>query len=125
MTLKVTPEALGPLTVRAHIDAAGVRIELFAPGDAGRDALRTILPELRRGLAESGLGASLNLSQHGAPPDPNPGGSGGHAAGQHRDPAAPARTQPGAALPEPALPARLRAGVVLSGNRPGALDILA
>ena len=51
MTLKVSPEDLGPLTVRAHIDAAGVRIELFAPGDAGREAVRGILPELRKELA--------------------------------------------------------------------------
>ncbi len=126
MTLKVSPEALGPLTVRAHIDATGVRIELFAPADAGRDALRTILPELRRGLAESGLAANLNLSQHGAPPDPNPGGPGGQAPGQHREPAGQPRPgQPAAAPSDAARPSRLRAGVVLSGNRPGVLDILA
>ncbi|MFE4197552.1 flagellar hook-length control protein FliK [Paenarthrobacter sp. NPDC056912] len=67
MTLRVSPEDLGPLTVRAHIDAAGVRIELFAPGDAGRDAVRHILPELRRGLEDSG--ASLSLSSHNSPQD--------------------------------------------------------
>lgn len=124
MTLRMSPESLGPLTVRAHIDAAGVRIELFAPGDAGRDALRTILPELRRGLAESGLGANLNLSQHGAPPDPHSGGPGGQAAGQQGGPGH--RNQPGqpsGAQPEP-VPPRPRAAVVLSGTRPGVLDIL-
>ena len=55
MTLKVSPEDLGPLTVRAHIDGAGVRIELFAPGDTGREALRGILPELRKELADARL----------------------------------------------------------------------
>jgi flagellar hook-length control protein FliK len=67
MTLKVNPEDLGPLTVRAHIDAAGVRIELFAPGDSGREALRSVLPDLRKELADSGFGASLDVSDHGAP----------------------------------------------------------
>ena len=56
MTLKVSPEDLGPLTVRAQIDAAGVRIELFAPGDAGREAVRGILPELRKELHGAGFG---------------------------------------------------------------------
>jgi Meckel syndrome type 1 protein len=67
MTLKVSPEDLGPLTVRAQIDAAGVRIELFAPGDAGREAVRGILPELRRELHGAGFGASLDLSDHNSP----------------------------------------------------------
>lgn len=67
MTLQVTPEDLGPMTVRAHIDAAGVRIELFAPGDAGREAIRGILPELRKELADAGFGASLDVSEHTGP----------------------------------------------------------
>ncbi|MGM7775714.1 flagellar hook-length control protein FliK [Arthrobacter sp. KNU-44] len=75
MTLKLSPEDLGPLTVRAHIEGAGVRIELFAPGEAGREAVRCILPELRRGLGESGFGASLDLSEHNAPADAGAGGS--------------------------------------------------
>ena len=120
MTLKVSPEDLGPLTVRAHIDATGVRIELFAPGEAGRDALRSILPELRRGLAESGLGASLDLSDHGAPRDPGAGDPG-------QDRRAPQGSQPklpSAATGEPAHPGRLRAAVVLPGTTPAVLDIL-
>jgi Meckel syndrome type 1 protein len=67
MTLKVSPEDIGPLTVRAHIDAAGVRIELFAPGDAGREAVRGILPELRKELTDAGFGASLDLSEQSGP----------------------------------------------------------
>lgn len=86
MTLRVTPEDLGPLTVRAHIDGTGVRIELFAPGDAGREAVRHILPELRRGLEDSG--ASLSLSSHNSPPDTgkDPGqGHGGATGNAPRD----------------------------------------
>ncbi|MFK0004209.1 flagellar hook-length control protein FliK [Paenarthrobacter sp. NPDC090522] len=67
MTLRVSPEDLGPLTVRAHIDHAGVRIELFAAGDAGREAVRHVLPELRRGLEDAG--ASLSLSSQDHPQD--------------------------------------------------------
>ncbi|MFJ4043149.1 flagellar hook-length control protein FliK, partial [Paenarthrobacter sp. NPDC089989] len=67
MTLRVSPEDLGPLTVRAHIDHAGVRIELFAAGDAGREAVRHVLPELRRGLEDAG--ATLNLSSQDSPQD--------------------------------------------------------
>ncbi|MEC5192941.1 flagellar hook-length control protein FliK [Arthrobacter sp. MP_M7] len=97
MTLQVSPDNLGPLTVRALIDAAGVRIELFAPGDAGREAIRGILPELRKELADAGFGASLDVSAQNGPgsaardgtgrdpadqgtgrdPGPDPGGSNG------------------------------------------------
>ncbi|WP_346960072.1 flagellar hook-length control protein FliK [uncultured Arthrobacter sp.] len=80
MTLKVSPEDLGPLTVRAHIDGAGVRIELFAPGDTGREALRGILPELRKELADAGFGASLDVSDHSGPA--GGGRDAGQAAGQ-------------------------------------------
>jgi Meckel syndrome type 1 protein len=77
MTLQVTPEDLGPLTVRAQIDAAGVRIELFAPGDVGREAIRGILPELRKELADAGFGASLDVSDRSGP-----GGSSQDSAGR-------------------------------------------
>ena len=81
MTLKVSPEDLGPLTVRAQIDAAGVRIEVFAPGEAGREAVRGILPELRKELADAGFGASLDLSDHSGPT--GLGQNGGQNGGQH------------------------------------------
>ena len=55
------------MTVRAQIDAAGVRIELFAPGDAGHEAIRGILPELRKELADAGFGAGLDVSEHSGP----------------------------------------------------------
>ena len=84
MTLQVTPEDLGPMTVRAHIDAAGVRIELFAPGDAGREAIRGILPELRKELADAGFGASLDVSEHSGPGNPARDSSSQEATGQDR-----------------------------------------
>jgi flagellar hook-length control protein FliK len=71
MTVHVTPDALGPVTVRAHVGADGVRVELFAPTDTGRDALRAILPDLRRDLSGAGLGGSLDLSSQN---QPSPGG---------------------------------------------------
>ncbi|WP_426763981.1 flagellar hook-length control protein FliK [Pseudarthrobacter sp. 1G09] len=123
MTLKVTPEDLGPVTVRAHIDGAGVRIELFAPGDAGRDALRSILHELRRSLSESGiagsgLGTSLDLSDHGAPPGWDSNGHPGTREHAPRQPTAPAPAGTAAAVPA-------RAAVVLPCDGAGSLDILA
>ncbi|WP_457317233.1 flagellar hook-length control protein FliK [Sinomonas sp. RB5] len=101
MTVKVTPENFGPVTVQARIGADGVRIELFAPTDAGRAAVHSVLADLRRDLAGTGLGASLDLSQRGAPQQPGGQGQGqpgsqpgGHGSGRGsggtlRDPGGP------------------------------------
>jgi flagellar hook-length control protein FliK len=62
LTINVAPDNLGPVTVRAHVTVDSLRVELFAPTDAGRDALRAIMPDLRRDLAGSGLTAQLDLS---------------------------------------------------------------
>lgn len=62
MTIQVTPDNLGPVTVRAMISGDDIRIEMFAPSDSGREALRQILTDLRRDLAGGGLSASLDLS---------------------------------------------------------------
>jgi flagellar hook-length control protein FliK len=67
VTITVTPDNLGPVTVRAHITADGMRVQLFAPTDAGRDALRAVLPDLRRDLAGSGINSSLDLSSQNQP----------------------------------------------------------
>ncbi|WP_284754204.1 flagellar hook-length control protein FliK [Arthrobacter sp. efr-133-R2A-120] len=117
MTLKLSPENLGPLTVRAHIEGAGVRIELFAPGEAGREAVRSILPELRRGLGESGFGASLDLSEHNAPAD---AGAGGSDPGERRPAESPAfpRSSDGDTVRLP------RTAVVLPRSITSSLDIL-
>jgi hypothetical protein len=67
MTVSVTPDNLGPVTVRAHVGPEGVRVELFAPNDLGRDAIRNIIPDLRRDLAGAGLGGNLTLSSQNQP----------------------------------------------------------
>jgi len=67
MTVSVTPDNLGPVTVRAHVGAEGVRVELFASNDLGRDAIRAIIPDLRRDLAGAGLGGNLSLSSQNQP----------------------------------------------------------
>lgn len=75
ITLTVSPENLGPVTVRAHIAGSTLRIELQAPSEIGRDALRALLVDLRRDLAVAAPHATLSLStgdgsssspQHGA-----------------------------------------------------------
>ncbi|WP_417235010.1 flagellar hook-length control protein FliK [Arthrobacter sp.] len=71
MTVNVAPDGLGPVTVKAHLGAEGLRVELTAPTDAGRDALRNLLGDLRRDLAVLGHG-SVSLAtadRH----DPGPG----------------------------------------------------
>ena len=69
MSISVTPDNLGPVVVRAQISATGIRLEMFAPTDLARDALRLILPDLRRDLAGGALPASLDLSTRSQPGD--------------------------------------------------------
>ena len=70
ITVRVAPDELGPVTVRAVVTAEGMRVELFAPTDTAREALRGMLPDLRRDLATPGLNASLDVSAK----DPSDGG---------------------------------------------------
>ncbi|MEB0305800.1 hypothetical protein QN345_10850, partial [Cryobacterium sp. 10I1] len=72
----VNPDNLGPVIVRAHIGGSAIRVELFAPTDLGRDALRAILPELRRDLAQGGTDTRLDLSGNSQPDDSRAAGSG-------------------------------------------------
>ena len=62
LTLTVAPESVGPVTVRAHVGADGIRIELSAPTAQGRSALDAILPELRRDLSQGGMNSALSLA---------------------------------------------------------------
>jgi len=78
ITLTVSPEATGPVTVRAHIGSGGeVRIDLAGATEAGRDALRVLIADLRRDLASvmphahlsvgSGPTADTGAGDRGAP----------------------------------------------------------
>lgn len=62
MTVQVVPDSLGPVTVRAHMAADGIRIELLAATDLGRDGLRLIMADLKRDLAGQGISSSLSLN---------------------------------------------------------------
>ncbi|OMH23520.1 hypothetical protein BKD30_11325 [Tersicoccus phoenicis] len=116
LTVAVHPDDLGPVTVRARIEGGTVRIELFAPTDAGRDAVRSALADLRRTLAETGLTADLDLSDRSAPQDgwgsrPDvPDDDSGRAGGTGR---AAAATEP------------TPTGTPLTGRARGRLDVLA
>src|SRR5690606_21371596 len=68
MTVSVTPENLGPVTIRAHISGEQMRLELFAPNDAGRDALRAMVADLRRDLAGLVPAGTLTISSSDSPP---------------------------------------------------------
>ena len=71
LTISVKPDTLGPVTVRAHVTGEGIRVELFAPTDLAREALRAILPDLRRDLAGSGMNTHLDLSSQDQASDPH------------------------------------------------------
>ena len=67
LTMTVNPDSLGPVTVRAHISATGeVQVELSGATDAGREALRGILIDLRRDLASVMPHATLSVAQGAA-----------------------------------------------------------
>jgi len=82
LTLTVSPDAVGPVTVRAHVTGDTMRIELSAPTGQGTDALKAMLPDLKRDLAQGGLGSALTIASPGsdssAAGSQNPfGGAGG------------------------------------------------
>lgn len=109
VTVHVTPDDLGQVTLRAQLHAGSVHVELFAAGDAGRDALRNALPELRRELAGQAPGTTVELSA-GAPDDQRGGrrdeqherASGGRAGRDIRIAAARAAPVATASAPAPA-----------------------
>jgi flagellar hook-length control protein FliK len=69
VTVQVVPDSLGPVTVRAHVTAQGMHVELFAASDAGREAVRQVLPDLRRDAAGTGVSTTLDLSSQNQPQD--------------------------------------------------------
>jgi flagellar hook-length control protein FliK len=101
LTMTVNPESLGPVTVRAHITQTGdVRIELVGATDAGRDALRAIVADLRRDLTAAMPNATLSLSSAvGADAGtPERGMHSGAGEGSREQPPTP-HTAPGAQIP--------------------------
>src|SRR5699024_4353144 len=76
LTLRVDPDHLGPVQVRAHIGADGIRIELVGATDAARDSLRGLLTDLRRDLSATGMNATLTPAADTAGQQSrNPGGA--------------------------------------------------
>jgi flagellar hook-length control protein FliK len=65
MTVQLNPDNLGPVTLKAHISAGSISIEMFVASAEGRDVLRQALPELKRDLAGAGISANLDLSSNG------------------------------------------------------------
>ncbi|MCU1598303.1 MAG: hypothetical protein JWQ47_2042 [Glaciihabitans sp.] len=65
LTINVAPESLGPVTVQAHLSSDGIRVELIAPTDQAREALKAILPDLKRDLSQGGMNATLSVAEHG------------------------------------------------------------
>lgn len=109
MTIQVTPDNLGPVTVRAVISGDDIRIEMFAPSDSGREALRQILTDLRRDLAGGGLSASLDLSSRERFDE----------GAEHRPVETPSRRP----APAPAAPAEHEQRPAASGSLASTLDI--
>lgn len=114
VTVQVLPDSLGPVTVRAHVTAHGMHVELFAASDAGREAVRQVLPDLRRDAAGTGVSTTLDLSSQNQPQD---------APGRDERPAA--RAQPG----DPGLEARVTPRTQPTAHTPSirtaGLDVLA
>ena len=84
LTISVSPDNLGPVTVQAQVRGDHLRIELFAPTDLAREALRALLPDLRRDLSGGGLNAQLTLSSDARASDPSASRQGGLDARQDR-----------------------------------------
>ncbi|MDT0156367.1 flagellar hook-length control protein FliK [Microbacterium sp. ARD32] len=143
ITLTVSPENLGPVTVRAHITGESIRLELHAPSDVGRDALRTILTDLRRDLAVAAPGASVHVaagdsssassSQSHARPDgqtraDGQAGTGADGQSQRDAQGRPASEHPGARTSGglPTAPAGIpRTASLLTSSSPSSIDVYA
>ncbi|MFJ4158680.1 hypothetical protein [Microbacterium testaceum] len=122
VTLTVSPDSTGPVTVRARIGSGGeVRIDLAGATEAGRDALRVMIADLRRDLASvmphahlsvgSGPTADTAAGDRGAPggggsladqpgrePRPDAAGSPAPARASTRPPSAPSVALTGGGL---------------------------
>ncbi|WNB85239.1 flagellar hook-length control protein FliK [Cellulomonas sp. ATA003] len=93
MVVRVSPDSIGPVRVRAHIGPEGVRVELLGATEQAREALKVALPDLRRDLIAAGLPADISLGtgrQQSTGTDTGWGGNGptGDPQGRERRPAA-------------------------------------
>jgi flagellar hook-length control protein FliK len=67
LTIHLNPEHLGPISVTAEVRGGDIHLHLAGATDAGREALRAALPDLKKELLGSGLGScSMDLA-HDAP----------------------------------------------------------
>ncbi|MBT1582808.1 flagellar hook-length control protein FliK [Curtobacterium flaccumfaciens] len=114
VTVQVVPDSLGPVTVRAHVTAHGMHVELFAASDAGREAVRQVLPDLRRDAAGTGVSTTLDLSSQNQPQD---------APGRDERPAA--RALPGDSGLEARVTPRAQPTAHTPSIRTAGLDVLA
>ncbi|WP_159599279.1 flagellar hook-length control protein FliK [Agromyces humi] len=87
VTMQVTPEKLGPVTVKAHIDGEHIRIELLTPSSDGRDAVKQIIGDLRRDLAAAGMNADVQLGGRSVTDQPGHGFREQQAGGRDQGPA--------------------------------------
>lgn len=75
-SIRITPQNLGPVQVRAHIGTDGIRVELVGATDLVRDQLRTMLGDLRKDLQSTGMSAQLSVADQDAASHDRMGDSG-------------------------------------------------
>lgn len=118
LTLRVEPRDLGPVQVRAHLGADGLRVELVGATDAIREQLRGVLHDLRRDLAASG-GGDLQLDE-GTISERERREQGEHSPGtraEHRASTTPATTLPAGST--------TTTTTTSDASRPGGVDVVA
>jgi hypothetical protein len=92
LSLQLHPADLGPVSVLAEIRGGEIHVHLAAASEAGREALRTALPELRRDLQAAGFSTgTLDLQQDGP----------GQGQPRHQQAGGPAPEQPTQPAPRP------------------------
>jgi flagellar hook-length control protein FliK len=124
VVVRVSPEHLGPVTVHATVSNGDLAVQLFAASPDSRDALQTMLTDLRRDLGSGGVGTAttLSLGTGDAPQQDPRGQSTGPWQGDARGSAAPEARPTGTAVPRVDAPAADRR---LPTRSDALLDVLA
>lgn len=65
--VRLHPEELGPVTVKATFESSGVKIELIPANDAARETVKAALQELRRDLLAHNSSATLDMGGRESP----------------------------------------------------------